>query len=61
MQNNVIVCSMSNLKCELVLLENFDKERFNRAYIAAIDLLISNEGDKERILTEYEYFKRLIC
>lgn len=60
MKIDKLVCSMSHLKCKLVLLHDFDKERYNLAYIDAIDILINQTGNVEKVLAEYEYFKSLV-
>ena len=55
-----LVTSMSTLKAELKLIDDVDMERYNQAYLYAIDMLITKIGNIQHIESEYEYFKSLV-
>lgn len=55
-----LVTSMSELKVKLKLLNDIDMDRYNQAYIYAIDMMICKTGDINHIKAEYEHFKSLV-
>lgn len=55
-----LVTSMSTLKAELKLIDDVDMDRYNQAYIYAIDMMICKTGNINHIKAEYEHFKSLV-
>lgn len=55
-----LVTSMSELKAELKLINDVDMNRYNQAYLYAIDMLISRTGNINHVIAEFEYFKSLV-
>ncbi|MGX4686294.1 hypothetical protein JNUCC83_05260 [Vagococcus sp. JNUCC 83] len=60
MKTGKLVIDMSNLKAELKLIDDVDMDRYNRAYIKAIDMIICKTGNINHVIVEYEYFKSLV-
>lgn len=55
-----LVTSMSELKVRLKLLNNVDMDRYDQAYMYAVDMMICKTGNINHIQAEYEHFKSLV-